>query len=144
MPDEYEISTDPARQDIEVVHTFLRDSYWARGVPRAVVERSMRHSLCVGAFRGRCQVGFARAVTDRASFAYLADVFVLPEHRRRGLSKRMVQALLEHPELAGLRRWLLATKDAHGLYASLGFQPLPNPEAFMTIHHPDIYRAPSS
>ena len=141
MPDEYEISTDPARQDIEVVYTFLRDTYWARGIPRAVVERSMRHSICVGAFLDRCQVGFARAVTDRASFAYLADVFVLPEHRRRGLSKRMVRALFEHPELAGLRRWLLATKDAHGLYASLGFQPLPNPEAFMTIHHPDIYGA---
>jgi|SRR6185503_7156465 len=140
MPNDYEISMDPGRLDIDVIHHFLRSSYWARDIPREVVERFIRHSLCCGAFHGGRQVGFARTVTDRATFAYIADVFVTPEHRRRGVSKLLLQALLEHPDLRGLRRFLLATKDAHGLYAQFGFQPLANPEQFMTIHRPDIYR----
>jgi len=140
MPDDYQISTDPQRLDIGFIHDFLRTSYWAENIPRDVVERSIQHSLCCGAFSGARQVGFARAVTDRATFAYVADVFVVPEHRGLGISKCLVRALLEHPELQGLRRLLLATRDAHGLYAQFGFKPLANPEYFMTIHRPDVYR----
>lgn len=140
MPDEYEISSDPERMDLAFIHEFLRATYWARDIPREVVERSIRHSLCFGAFRGGQQVGFARAVTDRATFAYVADVFVAPEHRGRGVSKQLMRAVLDHPELQGLRRFVLATHDAHGLYAQFGFKPLANPEHFMTIHDPDVYR----
>ena len=122
-----------------MIHESLRTSYWARGIPREVVERSVRNSLCFGAYLGPRQVGFARVVTDRATFAYLGDVFVVPEHRGRGVSKRLVQAVLAHPDLQGLRRFLLATRDAHGLYAQFGFTPLTNPEHFMTIHNPDAY-----
>src|SRR5262245_66637268 len=104
MPDEYLVSTDPARLDIDVIHHFLRASYWARDIPREVVERFIRHSLCCGAFRAGRQVGFARAVTDRATFAYIADVFVTPEHRGHGVSKLMLRALLEHPDRSEERR----------------------------------------
>ena len=142
MPDEYEISSDPQRLDLPTIHQFLRTSYWAADIPLDVVERAIRHSLCFGAFvGGNQQVGFARAVTDRATFAYVADVFVLPPHRGRGVAKLLLAAILAHPELGGLRRFLLATKDAHGLYEQVGFRTLPNPEQFMTIHHPDVYRS---
>jgi GNAT superfamily N-acetyltransferase len=104
-----------------------------------VVEKSIQHSLCFGAFLDEKQVGFARVITDFVTFAYIADVFVVPEHRGRGLAKRLMRAILAHAELQGLRRILLATRDAHGLYAQFGFQPLPNPEHFMTIHKPDAY-----
>ena len=136
---QYEISTDTARFDIGLIHEFLRSSYWARNIPRTVVEKAIANSICFGAFADGRQVGFARAITDRATFAYLADVFVVPKHRGRGVSKLLMQAFLEHPDLQGLRRWLLATKDAHGLYAKFGFQPLANAGDFMTIHNPDIY-----
>jgi len=142
MPDEYEISSDPQRLDLPTIHQFLRTSYWAADIPLDVVERAIRHSLCFGAFvGGNQQVGFARAVTDRATFAYVADVFVLPPHRGRGVAKLLLAAILAHPELGRLRRFLLATKDAHGLYEQVGFRTLPNPEQFMTIHHPDVYRS---
>ena len=142
MPDQYEISSDPQRLDIPTIHQFLRTSYWAADIPLDVVERAIRHSLCFGAFvGGNQQVGFARAVTDRATFAYVADVFVLPSHRGRGVAKLLLAAILAHPELGRLRRFLLATKDAHGLYEQVGFRTLPNPEQFMTIHHPDVYRS---
>jgi len=138
--DQYEISTDRSRLDIAVIHDFLRSSYWAQGISRAVVERSIQHSLCFGAFFGGQQVGFARVITDFAAFAYVADVFVLPEHRGRGVAKMLMRAIVEHPELQALRRVLLATRDAHGLYAQFGFKPLVHPEDFMTIHNPDVYR----
>jgi GNAT superfamily N-acetyltransferase len=142
MPDQYEISSDPQRLDIPTIHQFLRTSYWAADIPLEVVERAIRHSLCFGAFVGDSQqVGFARAVTDRATFAYVADVFVLPSHRGRGVAKLLLAAILAHPDLRGLRRFLLATKDAHALYEHVGFRTLPNPEQFMTIHHPDVYRS---
>jgi GNAT superfamily N-acetyltransferase len=144
MPEDYHISTDPARLDLEFIHEFLRGSYWARDIPRDVVERSIRHSLCCGAYQGERQVGFARAVTDRATFVYVADVFVTAAHRGKGISKQLMRVLLDHPDLKGVRRLLLATKDAHGLYAQFGFQALTNPEHFMTIHRPDIYRSGSS
>lgn len=136
----YVISNELSRMDVELIHDFLRSSYWAKDISRAVVEKSLQHSLCFGAFCNDRQVGFARVITDRATFAYLADVFVVPEHRRRGVSKLLLRAILAHPELQGLRRWLLATDDAHGLYAQFGFQPLAHPERYMTIHHPDVYR----
>jgi GNAT superfamily N-acetyltransferase len=139
-PGHYEISTDRNRLDVALIHEFLRSSYWAQGIPRAVVERSIQHSLCFGAFLDGRQVGFARVITDFAAIAYVADVFVVPEHRGRGMSKLLMRAILEHPELQGLRRFLLATQDAHGLYAQFGFQPLTHPEYFMTVHKPDIYR----
>ncbi len=135
----YTISTDLQRMDLKVIHGFLSSSYWAKNVPVEVVERSMRHSLCFGAFQGERQAGFARVVTDYATFGYVADVFVLPEDRGRGVSKQLMAAIVAHPNLQGLRRLVLATKDAHGLYAQFGFQPLAQPSMFMTIHRPDIY-----
>lgn len=138
--EEYEISTDPQRLDIGLIHDFLRSSYWAQEIPRSVVERSIRHSLCFGAFHGECQVGFARVITDFATFAYIGDVFVVPEHRGRGVSKRLMRAIRSHPDLQGLRRIVLATRDAHGLYSQFGFQPLAQPQNFMTIHNPNVYR----
>jgi GNAT superfamily N-acetyltransferase len=137
---QYEISTERGRLDVALIHDFLRSSYWARGISRAVVERSIEHSLCFGAYLGGRQAGFARVITDFAALAYIADVFVVPEHRGRGVSKLLMRAILEHPELQQLRRFLLATQDARGLYAQFGFQPLTHPEHFMTIHRPDAHR----
>ncbi|MEQ1860685.1 MAG: GNAT family N-acetyltransferase [Chthoniobacteraceae bacterium] len=135
-----EISTDPARLDVELIHEFLRASYWAKDIPREVVEQAIENSLCFGAFAEGRQVGFARAVTDCATFAYIADVFVVPEHRGRGVAKALMSAIRAHPRLQGLRRLLLATHDAHGLYAQFGFEPLAHPEHLMTIHDPLVYR----
>lgn len=138
--EEYEISTDPQRLDIDLIHDFLRSSYWAQEIPRDVVERSIQHSFCFGAFHRDSQVGFARVITDFATFAYIGDVFVVPEHRGKGISKMLMRAILSHPELKGLRRIILATRDAHGLYSQFDFQPLARPEDFMTIHDPNVYR----
>ena len=133
------VSDDRWRVDREVVHRFLADSYWARGIPRDVVERSIRHSLCFGVYHGDAQVGFGRVVTDRATFAYLADVFVLEAHRGRGLSKFLMECVVGHPELQGLRRFLLGTADAHGLYARYGFTAPGRPEIWMEKHDADVY-----
>lgn len=134
MTDEPEISTDPARLDRDLIHRFLADeSYWARGVTREVVDRSIEFSLCFGAYAGGRQVGFARVVTDRATFAWLADVFVVGERRGAGVGKRLVEAALGHPELQGIRRWMLGTADAHGLYRRYGFADVRFPERFLTI-----------
>lgn len=139
---DYEITFD--RIDLDTVHRYLsQESYWAAEIPRAVVEESVRNSLPVAAFLGDEQVGFARAVTDYATFAYLADVFVMPEHRGRGLSKKLVEALMSHPRLQNIRRWQLVTRDAHGLYAQFGFQPLSHPERHMEISRPNIYKSGS-
>jgi GNAT superfamily N-acetyltransferase len=135
----YEISTDAARVDVKAVHEFLAASYWSPGVPLAVVERAIENSICVGAYVAGAQVGFARMVTDRATFAYLADVYVLEPHRGRGLSKRMLQALLQLEALQGLRRMMLVTRDAHGLYRPFGFTALAAPERVMELHRPDAY-----
>jgi len=137
---EFEISTDPARLDLNTVHEFLTASYWARGIPRQTVERSIENSLSFGIYHGARQVGFARVVTDRATFAYLADVFVIPDYRGRGLSKWMMECILAHPDLQGLRRWMLVTQDAHELYRNYGFIPLNTPERWMEIHRPDVYK----
>ncbi|MCU0426543.1 MAG: GNAT family N-acetyltransferase [Candidatus Kapabacteria bacterium] len=128
----YTISTDSQKMDVEVIYGYLSQSYWAEGRTKATVEKSLRHSLNFGVFTETGeQVGFARVITDYATFAYLADVFVLEEHRGQNLSKRLMQTIMEHPDLQGLRRWSLATRDAHGLYAQFGFTPLPKPEIWM-------------
>jgi 5'-phosphate synthase pdxT subunit len=138
-PDGVEIDTDPARLDLDVIHGFLAESYWARGIPRAVVERSLRGSLCFGVYHHGKQVGFARVVSDRATFAYLADVFIVESHRGRGLAQRMMARIRAHPELQGLRRWLLGTRDAHGLYRQFGFHAPGDPSLWMEIHDRDVY-----
>jgi GNAT superfamily N-acetyltransferase len=135
------VSTDTERLDLDVVHGFLTRSYWAAGIPREVVARSIPHSLCFGLYEWGRQIGFARVVTDRATFGYLADVFVLESHRGRGLSKWLLRAILDHPDLQGLRRFALATKDAHGLYAQFGFTALLAPERHMEILRPGAYQA---
>ena len=137
---ELRISGDFADVDLDVVHGFLsRDAYWCRGITRDRVERAARHSLCFSALLDGVQVGFARVVTDRATFGYLADVFVLPAHRGQGISQAMMAAILAHPELQGLRRFLLATSDAHGLYAKYDFQPITRPERFTERYRPDAH-----
>jgi len=135
-----EISTDPSRFDLDVIHGYLARSYWAAGIPRETVERSIAGSLCFGAFDGDRQVGFARVVTDRATFAYLADVFVLEEFRGRGVATRMMEAIVAHPELQNLRRWLLVTRDAHPLYEKFGFRPLEKPDRHMEKVLSNVYR----
>jgi GNAT superfamily N-acetyltransferase len=134
----YEISTDRARIDLDRVHRFLStEAYWCPGVTRDVVERSIASSICFGVYTpdGQ-QVGFARAVTDKATFAWIADVYIEQEHRGDGLGKRLVEAVLGHPELRGLRRWFLATADAHELYRRYGFAELRDPGRFMSRRDP--------
>ena len=127
----YLVTTDKARPDLSLVHSFLKTSYWAGGIPAEVVRRSVENSLTFGLFRDDEQVGFARVVTDYATFAYLADVFVLEPHRGQGLGKWMMEVVFSHPELQGLRRWMLATRDAHGLYRKYEFAELEEPQIFM-------------
>ena len=135
------ISTDTTRLDVDAIHAFLFESYWAAGIPREVVERSIAGSLCFGVYDGASQVGFARVVTDAATFAYLADVFVLPSHRARGLATWLMEVIMAHPAVQGLRRFSLATRDAHDLYAKFGFRALENPGNHMEIRRADVYRA---
>jgi len=123
--DGFTVSTDPSQLNVDAIHRYLTQSYWAAGIPRDVVERSLRLSLNFGVYHGDDQVGFARVVTDLATFGYVADVFVLEEFRGRGLSKFLMECIVEHPDLAGMRRWHLVTRDAHGLYARFGFAEPP-------------------
>ena len=135
------ISDEPARLDRALIHRFLSErSYWAKDVPRDVVDRAIEHSLCFGIYEAGQQVGFARVVTDRATFAWLADVFVMEERRGRGLSQRLMTAIVAHPALQGLRRFMLATLDAHGLYQQFGFSAVQNVERLMEIHRPNVYK----
>jgi len=137
---EFLVSTDPARLDLDVIHGFLTNCYWAMGISRDVVARSVEHSLCFGVYDGSgAQVGFARVVSDFATIAYLGDVFVLESRRGRGLSKWMMECVMQHPALQNLRRWILLTRDAHGLYAQFGFTPVKSPERYMELHQPDVY-----
>jgi GNAT superfamily N-acetyltransferase len=137
---ELEISTDPSRIDLSLVHEFLTDSYWAKGLPMDVLERAVRHSLCFGVYDGQRQIGFARAITDRATFAYIADVFITEPYRGRGVSRWLMECVKAHPSLQGLRRWALVTRDAHRLYQQFGFVQLGNPDRWMEIHDPDVYQ----
>jgi GNAT superfamily N-acetyltransferase len=136
---EFTVSTDPRRVDLELVHGFLIRCYWAAGIPLDVVRRSVENSLCFGIYSGGRQLGFARVITDYATFAYVADVFVVESHRGRGLSKFLMECIMQHPQLQGLRRWSLATSDAHSLYSQFGFKALKKPEMWMEIHRPDVY-----
>jgi GNAT superfamily N-acetyltransferase len=134
------VTTDRSRFDLDVIHGFLTTSYWARGIPRETVARSMEHSLCFGAFDEGRQIGFARVVSDRATFAYICDVFALESHRGSGVGKSLMAAIMSHPELQGLRRWTLFTRDAHGLYRQFGFGAPARPERLMEVVDRDPYR----
>ncbi|SRR5258708_5705989 len=136
----FTVSTDRARLDLDVIHDYLKDSYWAQGIPRAVLARSFKHSLCFGLYRRGKQVGFARVVSDFATYAYLGDVFVLDAFRGLGLGTWLIECALRDPRLQGLRRWSLVTRDAHGLYSQFGFTPLKSPERWMEIHNPNVYK----
>jgi GNAT superfamily N-acetyltransferase len=137
---EFVISTDDQRLDLDLVYGFLTQSYWARGIPREVVARSIENSLCFGVYCDAKQVGFARVISDYATYAYIADVFVLESYRGHGLGKWLMECIMRHPGLQGLRRWSLATRDAHGLYAQFGFTPLRAPERYMERHDPEDYK----
>jgi GNAT superfamily N-acetyltransferase len=139
---QYNISTDQRQLDFVAIHAFLATSYWSPGISLDVIRKATNHSLAFGLFHVEQQVGFARVVTDSATFAYLADVYVLPEHRGKSLGKWLMSVIIEHPDLKGLRRFLLATADAHKLYSQFGFEPLSRPERLMEIFRPDVYRVP--
>jgi GNAT superfamily N-acetyltransferase len=140
--DDYCISTDPSLLDADVIYNYLsKESYWAQNIPKTVVEKSISNSLCFGLYHHNKQIGFARLVTDKATFAYLADVFVLDEYRKRGLSKWLIETIQAHPELQGLRRWMLGTRDAHGLYEQFGWTVLDEDtrKRFMQRHNKNVY-----
>jgi GNAT superfamily N-acetyltransferase len=137
---DYSVSTDPSRMDLDVIHGYLRQAYWCEAIPRELVERSLRHSLCFGLFERERQVGFARVVTDYATYAYVCDVFVLESHHRQGLATWLMQCVTSHPDLQGLRRWCLTTRDAHRLYEKAGFERTKMPERYMDRVRPDIYK----
>lgn len=140
----YLISSDPKDFDFEVIYQFVSQSYWARGIPRDTLSKALDNSLCFAVLKqgdsdAQELVGFARVITDKATFAYLGDVFVTPTEQGKGLSKMLMRAVSEHKDLQGLRRFMLATRDAHGLYQQFGFTAVTNPEILMQIHDPDIY-----
>lgn len=136
---EFLYSTDKAKLDTPYIHEFLKKSYWAKEIPEAVMINSIENSLCIGIYHNDQQVGFARLITDYATFAYLGDVFVDEKYRGRGVSKGLMQFILSFEFINGLRRILLVTSDAHGLYKQFGFQLLQRPDRYMEIHHPDVY-----
>lgn len=137
--DDFTISTEKERLDRGAIHEFLSNSYWAKGIPRELVDRSIRNSLCFGLYEGDALIGFARVITDKATFGYLSDVFVLESHRGRGLATWFIEVVFSHPDLQNLRRWMLATADAHGLYRKVGFTELAKPERIMEKILPDPY-----
>jgi GNAT superfamily N-acetyltransferase len=139
--EDFLISTDRKQLDVDVIHGFLTNCYWAKGIPRYIVARSIEHALCFGVYDAEgAQVGFARVISDFATIAYVGDVFVLETHRGRGLGKWLMECIVAHPELQGLRRWILTTRDAHGLYSQVGFTPVKWPERFMELFQADVYR----
>ena len=139
------ISTDKTKLDIAVIHNYLsKESYWAKNIPIKIIKKSIKGSCCFGLYKNKNQIGFARVVTDHATFGYVADVFILNEYRGKGLSKWLMEVIMTHPDLQGLRRWMLATKDAHGLYAQFGFLPLDKPERIMGFRPFEEYPAINS
>ena len=144
IKDGYLVSTDKSKIDVETVHDFLSRSYWAENIPLDVVRKSIENSLCFGIYHQQRLIGFARAISDFATFASLADVFILPEQRGKGLSKWLIGIVLEHPQLQGLRRFTLATRDAHSLYAQFGFSLFDKPGRWMQKHDPDVYKRDTS
>lgn len=137
--DEYLMSTDPAKLDPVAVHAFLTNVYWCQGISLELIEKALANSLCFGIYHQGQQVGLSRVVTDYATYAYLCDVYVLEAHRGKGLGHWMVECVMTHPELQNLRRFTLATRDAHGIYAAFGFTPPKAPERQMERHDPDVY-----
>ena len=140
--DTFQVSTDPARFDLDAIHAYLTASYWAEGVPRELVARSLDESLAFGLYDAGRQIGLARVITDRATFAYLCDVYVLEAYRGRQLGVWLMECVMAHPDLQGLRRFMLATRDAHALYAKFGFTPPTRPQALMEIMKPGLYFKP--
>ena len=138
--DRFYISTEKEKMDIDLIHSFLTRSYWAEGISKEIVGRSIEGALCFGVFENEKQIGFARMITDKATFAYLADVFIIEEYRGLSLSKWLMEVIMSHPDMEGLRRMMLATRDAHELYKKFGFTPLNNVDRWMHIHHPDVYK----
>jgi len=138
--DPFTISTDKAKLNIPYIHQFLSHSYWAENIPLYIVERSIEGSLCFGVYDGEQQIGFARVVTDHATFGHLADVFIDEKYRGQGLSKWLMETIMAHPGLQGFRSWQLATRDAHGLYAKFGFTPIDNPERIMRKYNAEVYK----
>ena len=139
--EKYLISADAADVDLDIVYDYLsKESYWAKDIPREIVARSVQHSMCFSVLFEGAQVGFARVTSDHATFAYVGDVFVLPAHRDKGISIWLMECIVKHPELQGLRRWMLATRDAHSLYTKFGFTPLKAPDRWMEKHRPDVYK----
>lgn len=133
----------PTEADLDAIHAFLTESYWSPGIPREVVSRACANSICaIARDEAGVLIGFARVATDRATFAWLCDVFVAPAHQRKGIARKLVETLQAHPDLRGLRRWLLGTRDAHGVYAPLGFEPLTGAERYMQIRNPAPYGKP--
>ena len=126
--------------DLEFIHRYLStEAYWCLNIPFETVRRSIAHSLCFGVFHGEEQVGFARVISDQATIAYLGDVFIIPEHRGKGLSKELIRTIMSHPDLQGLRRWILLTQDAHGLYRQFGWTAVAHPERYMESTNPNVY-----
>jgi GNAT superfamily N-acetyltransferase len=140
IKDRFFISTEKEKFDIDLIHSFLTRSYWAEGISKEIIRRSIEGALCFGIFENDKQIGFARMITDKATFAYLADVFIIEEYRGIGLSKWLMEVIMAHPDLQGLRRMLLATRDAHELYKKFGFTPLTYVDRWMHIHKPGIYK----
>ncbi|MCC7158459.1 MAG: GNAT family N-acetyltransferase, partial [Ignavibacteria bacterium] len=139
--DGFLLSTDKSKLDVDCIFDFLSNrSYWAKGVPRDRVARSIENSMCFGIYENNKQVGFARIITDMATIGYLGDVFIVEEYRGRGLSKWLMECILKHPELSGLRRWILLTKDAHSLYRKYGFKDIEEPETYMELRNPNVYK----
>ncbi len=140
LPTDYRISTNKTEMDTRAIHAYLTRSYWSSNIPIETVETAIQNSLCFALFKHTKQIGFARLISDSATFAYLCDVYILEDHRGQGLSKFLMQEIIQHPQLQGLRRMVLATRDAHSLYAQYGFKPLANPPSFMELWQPDVYK----
>ena len=138
--DGFQISDEKSRLNLDYIHAFLSHSYWAEEIPMGIVKKSIAGAMCFGVYTEEQQVGFARVITDKATFAYLADVFIDDRWRGKGLSKWLMTVIMDHPDLQGLRRFMLATRDAHGLYTQFGFEPISNPERLMAIARQDMYK----
>ncbi len=137
---DFTISTDKEKLDIDVIHRFLStEAYWSKHIPREVMERSIENALCFGVYEGETLAGFAKVITDYATIAYLGDVFILPEYRGKGLSKWLMETIMEHPDLQGLRRWILLTGDAHELYKKFGWKAIENPGRWMELYDREVY-----
>ncbi|MEP7107471.1 MAG: GNAT family N-acetyltransferase [Ferruginibacter sp.] len=143
LEDKFTISTDKDKLNIPYIHQFLSRSYWAENIPVEIVQKSIEGSLCFGVYDGVYQIGFARVITDKATFGYLADVFIEERYRGKGLAKWLMESIMSHPDLQGFRSWQLGTRDAQGLYAKFGFKPLENPERIMKKYDPEVYKIKS-